>query len=144
MIGFVWACCVAAGFAERPRWAQTSTPAASLDGLFTEAQASRGKQLSAENCAACHGEDLSGAGFAPALAGEGFLTLWQGRSLGDLYDRIRTTMPSQAAGSLTSQEYIDIIAFLLQANAIRPGEQGLTSDPAALKSRIIRASSSPR
>jgi S-disulfanyl-L-cysteine oxidoreductase SoxD len=137
--------CVTMGVAEGRSSLQAGVPAGvSIDGSYTEAQARRGKKLSDDNCAACHGEDLSGAGFAPSLAGEGFLTLWQGRTVADLYDRIRTTMPAQAAGSLTNQEYLDIVAFLLQANSIRAGDQELTNDTAVLKSRVIRASSAAR
>ncbi len=63
------------------------------DGAFTEAQAKRGAEAYEKNCAECHQQELGGDGFAPALAGADFLNAWNGLSVGDLYDRIRVSMP---------------------------------------------------
>jgi S-disulfanyl-L-cysteine oxidoreductase SoxD len=72
--------------------------------------------------------DLSGNGqAAPALAGNEFLGHWAGRSAGDLFDKIRTTMPTGAAGSLTDDAYLDIAAYLLQANEM-PAAKPLSRD----------------
>ncbi len=109
----------------------------SLNGSYSAAQAQRGKRLSADNCAACHGEDLGG-GQAPPLAGDAFLSSWDGRTVADLYDRIRTTMPAQAPGSLSSAEYADVLTFLLQANNVSPGERELQGDSPELKTLIFR------
>jgi S-disulfanyl-L-cysteine oxidoreductase SoxD len=130
-------------FADAPRSLQAgASAAASVDGSYTQAQAKRGKQLSAEHCAACHGEDLSGEGLSPSLAGESFLALWEGRSVADLYELVRTTMPVQAPLSLTDVEYIEIVAFLLQANNVRAGERELKADAPDLKSLVLRRSAS--
>lgn len=105
---------------------------------YSEAQAKRGKALSADNCAACHGEDLAGAGLAPALAGSTFLSLWEGRTVGDLYEQVRTTMPASAPGSLSNDDYIDLIAFILQANDVPSGERDLKANAPALKTMVFR------
>jgi mono/diheme cytochrome c family protein len=43
-----------------------------LDGVYTDAQASRGQKIYTESCSSCHGDDLSGGGQAPALTGKDF------------------------------------------------------------------------
>src|SRR5262249_29732747 len=72
--------------------ANTPALAASIwDGVYTEAQAVRGNTEFVAHCANCHGADLGGTGEAPALAGPQFLSDFDGLSLGDLFDRVRTT-----------------------------------------------------
>jgi mono/diheme cytochrome c family protein len=95
------------------------------DGVYTEAQAERGSVGFGAQCARCHGADLGGTGEAPALSGPKFLSDFDGLSLGDLFDRIRTTMPQDSPGSLTRDEAADILAFLLQANALPSGAKEL-------------------
>jgi alcohol dehydrogenase (cytochrome c) len=104
------------------------------NGLFTEAQARRGQALYDAKCAACHGAQLEG-GSAAALAGPKFMSKWGGgkHDIDDLYYITRTTMPFGAAGTLNSQEYIDIVAFMLRANGYRAGASELKPDSAALK-----------
>src|SRR5689334_7822726 len=74
------------------------------DGVYTVAQAERGAEAYAARCAECHGSDLSGTGEAPALASPEFLSHFDGRSVGDLFDRTRNTMPNNAPGSLSRNE----------------------------------------
>ena len=105
-------------------WAQTS--ASVLDGVYTEAQAERGSAQFAQNCAACHGSSLSGNGEAPALVGGEFISDWAGLTLGELFDRIRTTMPQDNPGKLSRDQYADILSFVLKATAIRPGQRTWT------------------
>ena len=71
------------------------------DGVFTEAQVKRGDVLYKEQCATCHGDNLEGSGPMPALAGKDFLAGWQGKTVGDLFEKTHTTMPATAPGSLT-------------------------------------------
>src|SRR5207247_642488 len=73
-------------------------------------------------CSGCHQADLSGSDQAPALAGGEFLDRWDGQSVGDLADRIRTSMPLDDVGSLNVQLSADITAYLLQANSIPAGQ----------------------
>ncbi|HEX4637007.1 MAG TPA: cytochrome c [Rhizomicrobium sp.] len=95
------------------------------DGVYTEAQAARGNAGFADHCARCHGADLGGTGEAPALSGPQFLSDFDGLSLGDLFDRIRTTMPQDDPGGLTRDQYADMLAFLLKANALPSGAKEL-------------------
>ena len=95
------------------------------DGVYTEAQAARGEQGFGAHCASCHGASLGGTGEAPALAGPQFLSDFDGLSLGDLFDRIRTTMPQDNPGSLNRDQVADILAFLLKTNGLPSGTKEL-------------------
>jgi mono/diheme cytochrome c family protein len=95
------------------------------DGVYSDAQADRGSSGFAGHCASCHGANLAGTGEAPALAGPQFLSDFDGLSAGDLFDRIRTTMPQDNPGSLTRDQVADILAFLLKANGLPSGAKEL-------------------
>src|ERR1700676_3706232 len=71
------------------------------DGVYTSAQAQRGAALYANNCASCHGTALGGGESAPPLTGGEFSSNWYGLTVGDLFERIRTTMPANRPGRLT-------------------------------------------
>ncbi len=104
-----------------------------LDGIYSEAQAKRGEQIYKETCASCHGDDLSGGGQAPPLAGKDFNADWNDLTMGDLYDRTHQSMPADKPGSLTPAQTADVIAYLLQKGNYPAGEAELPADAAALK-----------
>jgi alcohol dehydrogenase (cytochrome c) len=99
--------------------------------VLTAAQAEAGREAYQARCAACHVPDLSGRGEAAPLAGPNFLNAWRSRTVRDLYDYMRTTMPPGAAGSLSNDEYLAIAAFVLQANGAAAGLQFLTAQTTA-------------
>jgi S-disulfanyl-L-cysteine oxidoreductase SoxD len=101
-------------------------------GVFTEAQAKRGETTANQRCASCHGADLMGGEAGPALVGLEFLGNWNQQSLGDLFDRIHSTMPADAPGSLSLQEASDIVARVLQLNKFPAGQKELPTDMSAL------------
>lgn len=103
------------------------------DGVFTEAQATRGEEAYKKDCSSCHGAGLAGDGFAPGLAGSEFLSNWNGTSVGDLFDRIRISMPPSSPGSVPAQSKADIIAFVLQFNKYPAGKTDLAGSTDALK-----------
>jgi mono/diheme cytochrome c family protein len=111
----------------------------SWDGVYSEAQATRGKAVWAEACASCHGAELAGGDMGPGLAGRDFLTNWNDLSVGDLYDRIRTSMPQNAPGSLKAEQNADVLAFILQKNGFPAGAQDLAAQGDALKKINILA-----
>jgi S-disulfanyl-L-cysteine oxidoreductase SoxD len=104
-----------------------------LDGIYTEAQAKRGETIYADSCASCHGDDLSGGGQTPALAGKEFNVDWNDLALSDLFDRTRATMPADKPGTLKPEQTADVIAFLLQKGNFPAGQAELAPDAAALK-----------
>jgi mono/diheme cytochrome c family protein len=119
--------------------AQSAAPTKSVaDGVYTKEQAGRGQQKYAQVCSNCHQSDLSGSEQAPGLAGGDFLDRWDGQSVGDLADRIRTSMPADDVGSLNVQMSADLTAYLLQANGFGPGQGELPPDRSAMKAIAIK------
>jgi len=112
--------CVAAATA-----AAQETTSSVIDGVYTEVQAARGAAGFAQSCAVCHGASLGGVGEAPALAGAQFVSDFNGLTVGDLFERMRTTMPLNNPGALTRDQYADILAFMLKANGYPAGEREL-------------------
>ena len=108
---------------------RAQTPAAESrtvwDGVYTEDQAKRGEPIYRKECAACHGDMLTGGESAPPLTGGAFLANWNGLTMGDLFDRIRKTMPQSAPGRLTRQQDADILAFLLSVSKFPAGKTEL-------------------
>ena len=95
------------------------------DGVYTEEQAKRGEPVYQKECAACHGAMMTGGESAPPLTGGGFQANWNGLTLGDLFDRIRKTMPQSKPGSLTRQQDADVLAFMLSLNKFPAGKTEL-------------------
>src|SRR5438309_5295298 len=95
------------------------------DGVFTAEQAKRGQARYAEQCASCHGDTLGGGESAPPLAGGEFLSNWNTLTVGELFDRTRSTMPQNKPGSLNREAASDILAFLLSANQFPAGRSDL-------------------
>ena len=102
-------------------------------GVYTDAQAKRGAGLYTEQCAACHGDDLKGNDIIPGLTGDTFTGNWQGKSVGDLYDKIQMTMPALNPGSLTPAQTADLIAHMLSVSKYPAGETDLASTLDALQ-----------
>jgi S-disulfanyl-L-cysteine oxidoreductase SoxD len=103
------------------------------DGVYTGQQASRGEALYSQECASCHGLALNGGESAPPLTGGEFLANWNGLTAGDLFDRIRTTMPADRPGHLTRQQTADILSHILAANQFPPGASELDTRTEVLK-----------
>ena len=72
------------------------------DGVYSAEQAKRGERLYVEHCSACHGDDLIGGGTAPALTGGDFNATWDQLTLGDVFERLRVSMPQDNPGGLCS------------------------------------------
>jgi PQQ-dependent dehydrogenase (methanol/ethanol family) len=102
------------------------------DGVFSAAQARAGEAVYARHCAACHGVRFEPAPGSPPVVGAAFLANWRGRTLADLYTLVRTTMPPGAAHTLSAEEHLAAVAFVLQANGF-PAGQVLPGDEAMLQ-----------
>ena len=106
--------------------ANAQAPARSVwDGIFTPEQAARGEAQYQERCAACHGGALNGTGEAPSLTGGEFVSHYDQLTVADLFERVRTTMPQNDPGTLSRDQYTDIVAFLLKANGFPEGKAPL-------------------
>jgi S-disulfanyl-L-cysteine oxidoreductase SoxD len=103
------------------------------DGVYTEEQAKRGEEMYRKECASCHGDALVGGGGAAPLSGGTFLSNWNGLTVGDLFERIRKTMPQGALGKLTKQQDADVLAYLLSFNKFPAGKTELQKQVEFLK-----------
>ncbi len=99
-------------------------------GVYTAAQAESGRAIYERECAVCHQTNLQGSFEAPQLAGESFLRFWGDLSPADLLVRISGSMPPGEEGSLTDEEYLDVVAYLLEANGAPAGGMALTQTTA--------------
>jgi PQQ-dependent dehydrogenase (methanol/ethanol family) len=104
-----------------------AAPCAVADGsaFFSTSQLSQGRWEFAQKCAVCHGAQLQGGG-APALKGREFVAQWNGKSLKDFYTYVHSNMPLGQGGELNSQEYADIVAYVLAHNGLPAGNEKLT------------------
>lgn len=102
---------------------QSRTPS---EGVYSGEQAKRGQQLYQAQCVACHGDALQGA-VGPMLTGEAFLTVWGGRSLFDLVEKIQKAMPPLAPTPLTQDQAIDATAYILEVGKFPAGTSGLSA-----------------
>jgi hypothetical protein len=98
-----------------------------LVGVYTRSQATRGQNIYESKCASCHRADLGGFS-GPPLKGDLFMNRWREFKLRVLYDLVKSTMPADNPGSLSEAAYLDIQAYLLQANEIPPGTKELKPD----------------
>jgi cytochrome c5 len=96
------------------------------DGVYTAAQAERGKQVYVGHCARCHGDDLANS--RNPLSGDRFAEHWESRTLADLFHRIRDTMPPGEASTVGETDKLDAVAYLLKQNGFPEGRAELTSD----------------
>ena len=135
----VWATATIAVAAHGRQDAAPAKGASILDGVFTDAQAARGKAVFADTCARCHGNSLEGGEEAPALSGGSFIANWNGSTVGDLVERTRKTMPDGDPGTLTRQQYTDVIAFLFSSNRYPSGKAELPVEPEKQKTIKIEA-----
>ena len=94
------------------------------DPVYSAAQATRGEVVYQEKCVACHGAKLEGD-LGPPLEGQGFLGIWGGLPLSDLFDKIHNTMPADEPGTLTRPQAVDVLAYLLKGNQAPAGAADL-------------------
>ncbi len=109
------------------------------DGVYTSAQAVRGDKSYAQNCASCHGTSLTGGESAPPLTGGEFSSNWYGLTLGDLFERIRTTMPADRPGRIGREQVADVLAYILSMNQFPAGLSELPGKTEILKQIRLEA-----
>tara|TARA_B100000029_G_scaffold340489_1_gene332745 strand:- start:3704 stop:4135 length:432 start_codon:yes stop_codon:yes gene_type:complete len=109
------------------------------DAIYVSEQASQGAGLYETSCAECHGPELEGGETAPALAGPDFRWAWNGRSVGELFENIRISMPEGRPRSMTRTEKALVLAFMLSENGFPSGTEELADETDLLESFRIDA-----
>lgn len=122
------AICIASLFAQEPPpiW----------KGVYTVAQADRGRSVVEAHCGECHHDDLSG-GEGPALVGSAFMVKWEMQSVERLFHKIRDTMPEAGSSEVSNAQKIDTVAYILQQNGFPAGSTELTEAPALAEVRML-------
>lgn len=118
----------------------TAAAPAAAPHLYTAAQADQGARVFAGICATCHGTQLQGK-VGPALRGPAFAGPDDGYTVGSMFTYFSVQMPAGAPGSLTHDDYVALMAYLLRENGYPPGEHplsyaGASASDVALVSRI--------
>src|SRR3954468_9668826 len=97
------------------------TPSRSVaDGVYTAAQATRGRALYDEKCVSCHATRMWGPD-------------WPEKSVFDVYDVVKNFMPEDNPGSLSAAQTRDVLAYILQNNKLPAGQVELPDAEADLK-----------
>jgi mono/diheme cytochrome c family protein len=112
---------LAAAIAERIAAQEGRT---TLSGVYTLAQAEKGEDVYYGSCVTCHPKGT--------YAGASFKANWGGRPLSDLYDWVKTKMPKSDPGSLTPNQSVQVMAYILQQNKMPPGQTPMPTDRAVL------------
>ena len=113
--------------------ATAQEPTTTWTGVYSGAQVENGEAIYLDRCSGCHQPDLSGGEDAPELAGSQFGGTWNDRTLGELLERLQRSMPQDEPGSLTTTDYVQLIAFLLDRNGFPEGVSPLPDQPEALR-----------
>jgi quinoprotein glucose dehydrogenase len=114
-------------------------------GVYSKAQAERGRETFRRACGYCHRDNLLGD-YGPPLVGVDFTYPWDGRTLAELYETVVSTMPPASAvdvARVSRQDYVDIISFVLSSNGFPPGASELPMDIGTLR-KIVFTRQPPR
>ena len=108
-------------------------------GVYTIEQARRGEQIYKQQCALCHRDNLLGntVDGGPPLRGPQFTTRWEGLSIETMLSTVEELMPMETPGSLSRQEYVDVVSFILWANELPAGETELPTSADALQQIVV-------
>ena len=105
-------------------------------GVYNAEQADRGEQVYRRRCRKCHRGDLSGDGalqgdgseVVPSLVGVSFEQRWDAATVADLFLTVSRAMPWDAPGSVSPQQNIDVVSYLLKRNGMPPGASELPAE----------------
>jgi cytochrome c553 len=109
------------------------------DSVYTANQAARGETSYANTCARCHKASLGGGDESPPLTGSSFLANWNGQTVRDLHERVRTSMPSDDPGTYSRQLVTDVIAYMFKVNGFPAGNAELSAVADSLKDITIQS-----
>ena len=120
---FAWA---TAGARAQPGPPQEPAPVKSVDaktvwdGVYTDAQAERGKTGFDLSCRACHKDG--------PRKDDLFMRDWSGSGVESLFGQIKMSMPAGAPASLSDSEYLDVVSYILRVNAFPAGGRELSAE----------------
>lgn len=104
------------------------------DGVYNQEQAKRGRTAYDAKCASCH----DGGTMGPELWGDAFQAQWENQYVRAFFNRIQTTMPEDAPGSMSENDVLDVIAYVLQTNGFPAGDKAIESASALASMKFVR------
>jgi len=116
----------------------TDSQKTTRDKLYSKEQAARGEAIYVKHCERCHTPEKVPAGKKPGapIFGDKFFENWADKPLGEMFDAILNTMPSDGTAVLTVDQALDVTAHLLKANGFPDGPAALKNDD-TMKTAII-------
>lgn len=111
--------------------AETSAPPPARTPIFSQGQADRGRATFRAVCAECH--------YSSEFRGTHFQFSWRRRTVADFFEQVSSTMPEDAPGGLEPDEYLDVVAYVLELNGFPAGEAELPLDLAVLETHSMAA-----
>lgn len=116
---------------QRKTAAGAAATKATPTGFYTLEQATRGGKVFASHCVVCHARaDLSNPDFQ---------LKWNGRTVYDLFERLQSTMPESDPGGLVTEEYADVVAYLMKLNGMPAGKIVVAPGPALKQQKLAMA-----
>src|SRR5947207_1057752 len=128
LIPFAMLAYVVTAHAGRPAAPGADGSARIWNGVYTEAQVDRAKKPLVAVCRRCHSDDLGGSDRGPSLHGKGFMATWETQELSALFAKVRDTMPPDSPSSLPDEDYINMVALILQKNGFPAGNETLSAN----------------
>ena len=114
-----------------PAGAQAGAVRSTKDRVYSAAQAAEGRDIYDGRCKTCH--------TAISHTGAPFRANWDKKPLSDLYDYMVEKMPKDAPGTLSEDEYTQVLAYVLRMNGMPAGPDNLSPDRKVLKAIRIDA-----
>lgn len=109
---------------------QSATMRSTRDGVFSAAQAQRGRAGFLWNCMECHElEEYTAAG--------AYLEEMEGETVWEVFEFIWSEMPEDNPSWLKPEEYADILAYILSVYGMPAGEADLPTDKETLEDIVI-------
>jgi alcohol dehydrogenase (cytochrome c) len=90
-------------------------------------QVEAGAEAYAINCAICHGANLEGSTLGPLLSGFSWVRRWGTQTPTLLLGNIQANMPPGGNESITEEDYLNIVAHMLQVNGVDGVTEALTA-----------------
>ena len=103
----------------------TKAGTSTLAGVYSREQAARGQDVYVGMCKSCHTPESHTAAT--------FTSKWDGKPLSELFSYIRDQMPKNEPGSLSADEYADVLAYVLKLNRMPAGSDDLPAEASDLK-----------
>jgi S-disulfanyl-L-cysteine oxidoreductase SoxD len=104
------------------------------DGVYNQDQAKRGRSAYDAKCASCH----DGGTMGPELWGDAFQAQWENKYVREFFNRIQTTMPEDAPGTMSENDVLDVVAYVLQTNGFPAGDKAIASASALATMKFVR------